>query len=193
MKKSRVLLMITAISIALLTFGVAEVGGKHSDRADAHEDVGSRIKAAVERGDITPEQGRERLESFRQRGEKDVNWQRGSKRRLIKEFGVTEDQLAAIKDLRKRQREDVKALRKRYHEAFLNILTDEQRQKWEEKMRGRPVKSPDGIRPLRRPRPEPSDDVIELRDKVGKALDVEGRNVNTSAQEITWGELKRNN
>ena len=161
--------------LALLTFGVAEVGGKHSDRPDAHEDVGSRIKAAVERGDITPEQGRERLESFRQRGEKDVNWQRGSKRRLIKEFGITEDQLAAIKDLRKRQREDVKALRKRYHEAFLNILTDEQRQKWEEKMRGRPVKSPDGIRPLRRPRPEPSDDVIEPRDRVGKALDVEGR------------------
>ena len=57
-------------------------------------------------------------------------------------------------------------------------------------MRGRPVKSPDGTRPLPRPRPEPIDGAIEPRDKVGKALDVEGRSANTSAQEVTWGEFK---
>ena len=40
------------------------------------------------------------------------------------------------KELRKRKREEVKALRKRYNESFLNKLPDEQRQKWDKKMRG---------------------------------------------------------
>ena len=188
MKKSKVLIIIAAIFVSLLIFGVVDVSGKHSDRADAHASVESRIKAAVERGDITPEEGRKRFEAFQQRGEKDSRWDKRGKRRLIKEFGITEDQLAIIKDLRKRQREDMKALRKRYHEAFLNILTDEQRQKWEEKMRGRPSRIPVDEVPnkeLRRGAPD-------KQDRVGEVFDGTSEKANTSAQEVTWGELKKN-
>ena len=71
MKKSRVLIIIAAIFGSLLIFGVVDVSGKHSDRADAHESVESRIKAAIERGDITPEEGRKRFEAFQHRDEKD--------------------------------------------------------------------------------------------------------------------------
>ena len=107
---------------------------------------------------------------------------------MIKEFGITEDQLATIKELRKRQREDMKSLRKRYHQAFLNILTDEQRQKWEEKMRGRPSRIPADEVPIKELRPGAPD----KQDRVGKSFDGALEKANTSDQEVTWGELKKN-
>ena len=189
MKKIKAILIIAAVSISLLTIGVVEVGGKSNNPDVEHKDARVRINAAIERGDITPEQGQQRLESLHRRTEKDFRWDKRGKRRLIKEFGITEDQLATIKELRKRQREDMKALRKRYHETFLNILTDEQRQKWDEKMRGDSPRLPTKHKP---DKDLPVGESIG-HERVGKYSNDNVREINTSAQEITWGELKSNN
>ena len=89
MKKIKVFLIIAAVSISLLTIGVVEVGGKSNNPDVVHKDT--RVRSA----------------------EKGLRWDKGGKRRLIKEFAITEEQLIAIKELRKRTREEVKALRKR--------------------------------------------------------------------------------
>ena len=164
MKKIKVFLIIAAVSISLLTIGVVEVGGKSKNPDVVHKDT--RVRSA----------------------EKGLRWDKGGKRRLIKEFGITKEQLVAIKELRKRKREEVKALRKRYHESFLNILTDEQRQKWNEKMRGDSPRLPTKHK-LDKDVPVNESDSHR---RVGKYSNDNVQKINISAQEITWGELKMN-
>ena len=165
MKKIKVLVIIAVVSISLLTVGAVEVGGKSNTPGVEHKDARARS------------------------AEKDSRWDKGGKRRLIKEFGITEDQLIVIKELRKRQREEVKELRKRYHESFLNILTDEQRQKWDEKMRGNAPRLP--IK-HKLDRDVPVNESDKHR-RVGKYSNDNVQKINISSQEITWGELKSNN
>ena len=81
-------------------------------------------------------------------------------------------------------------LRKRYYEAFLNLLTEEQRQKWE-------GKSQDVERPKPKPRPRPlptrKDSTANSENRIGiRSINV-GETAKTSVNMITWGELKKNN
>ena len=56
-------------------------------------------------------------------------------------------------------------------------------------MRGGPSRQPvDDV-----PDKEFPSDVPDARDRVSKALDGENMEINTSTQEVTWGELKSNN
>ena len=190
MSKNRVFIIVAVIVVGMLTFGAVEVGGKRINNPDVHDDVKSRIKMAVDRGDIPSEEGRRRLDNIKHRKGDGSLWDKKQKRALVKELNITEDQIEAIKELRRSQREDLKMLRKRYYEAFLNLLTEEQRQKWE-------GKSQDVERPKPKPRPRPlptrKDSTANSENRIGiRSINV-GETAKTSVNMITWGELKKNN